>query len=54
MNKTAKRVTIFIAVIAVITVVCVLLSMREVPNFREKYEGTDLTTDITGMERVGA
>ena len=54
MNKTAKRVTIFIAVIAVITVVCVLLSMRKVPNFREKYEGTDLTTDITGMERVGA
>ena len=54
MNKTAKRVTIFIAVIAVITAVCVLLSMREVPNFREKYAGTDLTTDITGMERVGA
>lgn len=54
MNKTAQKGIITIIVIAVFTAVCVLLSMREVPDFREKYEGTDLTSDVEGMERVGA
>ena len=54
MNKTAKKVTITISVIAVFVLICVLLSMRPVPNFEEKYAGTDLTVEIAGMERTGA
>ena len=54
MNKTAKKVTITISVIAVFVLICVLLSMRPVPNFEEKYAGTDLTVEIAGMERTGS
>ncbi len=53
MKKNAKKIIITGIVIAVIAVVCVLLSMREVENFQAKYAGTDLTQDVEGLERVG-
>ncbi len=53
MNKTLKKVLIFIAVIAAIAVICVLLSLREVENFSDKYEGCDLSSDVIGLEKTG-
>lgn len=53
MNKNLKKVIIALGVIAVIAVVCVLLSMRDTADFHDKYAGADLTTDVAGMERTG-
>jgi len=53
MSKNQKKLLITVAVIAAFVLLCVLLSMRKVANFSEKYEGTDLTNDIEGMERSG-
>ena len=33
--------------------VCVLLNLRGKDNYSEKYEGYDLTSDVTGLEREG-
>lgn len=53
MNKTAKKILITVAVVAVFILICVLLSLRDVEDFHDKYAGVDLNTDIEGMERVG-
>nr|MCR5686183.1 ABC transporter substrate-binding protein [Lachnospiraceae bacterium] len=53
MNKTGKKVLIFVGVIAVFVVVCVLLSLRPVETFYEKYSGADLNREVAGMERTG-
>ncbi len=53
MNKTGKKVFITLIVLAVFVGICVLLSLREVENFSEKYEGADLNADVAGMERTG-
>lgn len=53
MNKNLKNVLIALGVVAVIAVICVLLSMRDVENFSDKYAGDDLTVDVEGMERTG-
>ncbi len=53
MNDFLKKVLITLAVVASIAVVCVLLSMRDVEDFHEKYENVDLSTDIEGLERTG-
>ena len=53
MNDFLKKVLITLAVVASIAVVCVLLSMRDVEDFHEKYENVDLSTDIQGLERTG-
>lgn len=53
MNKTVKKLLILIGVIAVFVVFCVLLSMREVETFEDKYAGHDLTADAEGAVREG-
>ena len=53
MNDFLKKILITVAVVGVITVLCVLLAMRDVEDFHGKYEGVDLTTDVEGLERTG-
>lgn len=53
MKETRKKALITLAVVAVIAVVCVLMSMRPVENFQEKYAGVNLEQDIAGVERDG-
>lgn len=53
MSKNLKTLTIVLSVIAAIVVLCVLLSMRKVKNYSDKYEGYDLGRDIVGLERTG-
>ena len=51
--KRNKKVIITVAVILVLILVLVILSHRKIQNFQNKYEGTDLTKEIGGIERVG-
>ena len=53
MNKKVKKALIVIGVLAAFVLVCVLLSMRKVDDFTEKYAGVDLTKSVAGMDRVG-
>ncbi|WP_029324594.1 extracellular solute-binding protein [Butyrivibrio sp. AE3004] len=53
MKKTSKTILIVAGVVAVVALLCVLLSLRDVDDFHYKYEGTDLTADVQGMERTG-
>ncbi len=53
MNKTLKKIIITVIVFAVFALICVLLSMRDVENFSDKYAGADLNSDVAGMERTG-
>ncbi|MBQ7678331.1 MAG: extracellular solute-binding protein [Butyrivibrio sp.] len=53
MHKTAGKVAIVVGVVAAFVLLCVLLSMRKVETFEDKYAGVDLTTEVAGMERVG-
>ena len=53
MKEWVKKLIIVLSILAVIVVIAVLLSMRKVENFSAKYEGTDLTKDVAGMERFG-
>ena len=53
MNGFLKKVLITAAVVGGITVLCVLLSMRDVEDFHDKYAGVDLSVDVEGLERTG-
>ncbi len=53
MNDFLKKVLITIAVVAAFTLICVLLAIRDVEDFHDKYEGVDLTSDVEGLERAG-
>lgn len=53
MNKTVKKLLILIGVIAVFVLFCVLLSLRGVETFEDKYAGKDLTVDAEGAVREG-
>ena len=53
MNDFLKKLLITAAVVGSITVLCVLLAMRDVEDFHSKYEGVDLLTDVEGLERTG-
>ncbi len=53
MNSTLKKILITVAVLAAFVVLCVLLSLRDVEDFHDKYEGADLSTDVEGLERTG-
>lgn len=53
MNATLKKILIAVVVLAAFVLLCVLLSMRDVEDFHDKYAGTDLSTDIEGLERAG-
>jgi hypothetical protein len=54
MNKTLKKILIVLGVLAAIVCLCLVLTRREKKDFHEKYAGVDLTTEVEGMERVGA
>ena len=53
MKSSVKKALAAVGIIAVVVVVAVLLSLRGVEDFHEKYEGYDLTADVEGMERTG-
>ena len=53
MKKNAKKLIITGIVIACFAVVCILLSMRGVESFHDKYAGVDLVHDVEGLEREG-
>ena len=53
MRNSVKKWGVGIAAFAAIVTTAVLLPQDKVTDFHEKYEGTDLTSDIKGMERAG-
>lgn len=53
MKSSVKKVIVAACVVVVIAVVAVLLSMRGVEDFHEKYAGDDLSVEVEGMEREG-
>ena len=53
MSKNLKTLTIVLSFVAAIVLLCVLLSMRGVKNYSDKYEGIDLNKDVVGLERSG-
>ncbi len=53
MRRSRKKLLITAIVVAVIAVICVVMSTRPVQNFEEKYAGVDLEQDIAGVERQG-
>lgn len=53
MRKTSGKIILVLAILAVLVLICVLLSMRKTETFENKYAGVDLTTDVAGMERTG-
>ncbi len=53
MNKTLKKVLISLGVLAAFVVICVLLSMRKVDDFHDKYAGDNLSEKVEGLEREG-
>ncbi|MDF2610472.1 MAG: sugar transporter substrate-binding protein [Lachnospiraceae bacterium] len=53
MKGSARKILITFGVIVVFVIVCVLLNLKPVENFRKKYEGIDLNTDVEGADRKG-
>lgn len=53
MNKTLKKILIAVGVVVVFVGVSVLLSMRKTKDFHEKYEGADLTEEVSIAEKTG-
>ena len=53
MKSSVKKALVAVGIIAAVVVVGVLMSLRGVEDFHEKYEGCDLTADVEGMERTG-
>ncbi len=53
MSKNLKTFLIVVSVFAALVLLCVLLSMRQVKNYSDKYADTDLTKDVVGLERTG-
>ena len=55
MNSTGRKILAGAAAAAAAAAVitAVVLSTRGAESFREKYEGQDLATDVSGMERTG-
>ena len=47
-----KKSNYYIGVLIVL-VICVLLNLRPVENFQQKYEGVDLSADVEGAVREG-
>lgn len=53
MNKNLKTFLILLSFVGALVILCVLLSMRKVQNYADKYEGVDLNKDVIGLERTG-
>lgn len=52
-NGIIKKIIIAVVCVAAVAGLAVLLSLRGVDDFHSKYEGVDLTKDVSGMEREG-
>ena len=53
MKGSIKKVIIAVVIVAAVVGLLVLLSMRKVDDFHDKYAGVDLSKDVEGMERTG-
>ncbi len=53
MKNSVKKLGVGIVALAAIATTAVIMSQNEVTDFHEKYEGTDLLSDVKGMERTG-
>ncbi|WP_026653057.1 extracellular solute-binding protein [Butyrivibrio proteoclasticus] len=53
MSKTVKKIIAVVLVVALVASVFVVINNKTIENFANKYEGTDLTKEIEGMERAG-
>lgn len=53
MKSFVKKAIVAVAVVAAFVLVAVLMSLRGVEDFHDKYAGADLSTDVAGMEREG-
>ena len=53
MKGSIKKVIIAVVIVAAVVGLLVLLSMRKVDDFHDKYAGVDLSEDVEGMERTG-
>lgn len=53
MKSSVKKIIVGISLIAVIAVIVLFTSLRDVEHFYDKYEGTNLNADVEGMERSG-
>lgn len=53
MKNSGKKVIIAVVVVAAVVLIAVLMSLRGVEDFHDKYAGVDLNVDVEGMEREG-
>jgi len=53
MKDSIKKILLAVIVIAAIVVVFLVLTADKTENFRHKYEGYDLSTDVAGVNREG-
>lgn len=53
MRKSVKKLGVGIAVVVAIAATAVVMSQDKATDFHEKYAGTDLASDVKGMERTG-
>ena len=53
MRKSVKKLGVGIAVVVAIAATAVVMSQDKATDFHEKYAGTDLESDVKGMERAG-
>lgn len=53
MKSSVKKAIVAAAVVAALVLVAVLMSLRGVEDFHDKYAGVDLNADVEGMEREG-
>lgn len=53
MKDSVKKLLIIVGVIVAFVVVCLLMNLRKPKDFHSKYEGHDLTIDVSGVARTG-
>ena len=53
MKDSTKKLLITVGVLAAFVVFCLILNLRGVKNFHEKYDGVDLSVDAEGAVRKG-
>lgn len=53
MKDSVKKLIICIGFVAAVIVVCILMNLKDVSNFHDKYAGADLSTDVEGAKRNG-
>lgn len=53
MKGSVRKILIFIVSIVALVIICMLMNLRPIETFEEKYAGVDLTTDVEGAVREG-